>query len=441
MSNALSLLLEQIVATCTDKAIWVAYSGGVDSHVLLHLLATSVQIPKARIRAIHIDHGLHAESAEWASHCAYVAKALGVKFHNRAVTVSNIDEKGLEAAARHARYQAIAAHLSSDDIVLTAQHRDDQAESLLLQLLRGAGPKGLSAMARVSRLGQAQLMRPFLSISQSDIKAYATRHQLQWLDDPSNEDQQFNRNYLRHKVWPFITARWPSAGATLSRSAQHCAEAESLLSELAELDLATMTIDKEASCLPVAGLLKLSRARCRNVLRYFIAQLHFALPSTVILQRIIDDVCLAAVDSAPVVCWTEAEVRRYQGQLYFLPPLSEHDATRSVLCYGPDEVVLSEHCRLGWLSVAEQGINQALFDGGLRMGFRQGGEKIQLHGQAHHKSLKQLYQAWAIPPWERDRIPLLFSGNELVAVVGYGLSDRCSLAPGEQGYLPVIKRR
>lgn len=439
MDNALPLLLEQIVTTCKDKAIWVAYSGGVDSHVLLHLLATSKQISNARLHAIHIDHGLHTESAHWAEHCAQVAQTLNVDFYCGAVTVSDIADKGIEAAARQARYQAIAAHLSDNDIVLTAQHEDDQAESLLLQLLRGAGPKGLSAMAGLSSLGRTQLMRPFLGVSQSDINAYATHHQLHWIDDPSNENQQYNRNYLRHVIWPMITRRWPSASTTLSRSAAHCAEAETLLSELAASDLANLAVADEVKCLPVAGLLALSPARCRNVLRYFIAHHQFDLPTAAMLQRIIDEVCLAAVDSVPMIRWAGVEVRRYQGQVYFLNPLPEHDVTQSLICHAPNSLIISEQYSIDWLSVDKQGISQAMFDNGLRVGFRQGGEKIQLQGHPHHKRLKQLYQEWEIPPWERDRIPLVFCDDELIAVVGHVLSELCVLAPGERGYLPVMK--
>lgn len=450
MTHDLTLLIEQIIATCTDKAIWVAYSGGVDSHVLLHLLANSDQVSSQRLHAIHIDHGLHSDSAQWAEHCAQTAKALGVDFRCVEVEVTDIDAKGLEAAARDARYQAIAAQLSKDDVVFTAQHQNDQAETLLLQLLRGAGPKGLSAMADSALLGETRIQRPFLSFAQSDIKAYAERHQLRWIEDPSNGDNQFNRNYLRHQVWPVITQRWPSASATLSRSAQHCAEADSLLSELAELDLAVLAdsglsdwsglaVMPDELCLPVEGLLSLSRARCRNLLRYFIAYHQWVLPAAVILQSIIDDVCLAAVDSVPMVSWSGIEVRRYQGKIYFSRPMPAHDASQSFVCHGPDELTLSDQCCITWLSVEKLGISQALFDDGLRIGFRQGGERIQLQGHQHHKSLKQLCQEWAIPPWQRDRIPLLFHADELIAVVGYGLSEQCVLAPGQQGYLPMIK--
>lgn len=441
MDNDLPLLIEQVIASCTDKAIWLAYSGGVDSHVLLHLLAANEKLSSARLHAIHIDHGLHQHSAQWAEHCAQTAKALGVDFRCIKVDVSTNDTEGLEAAARRARYQAIAEQLSKDDVVLTAQHQDDQAETLLLQLLRGAGPKGLSAMAGLSSLGEAQMLRPLLDITRADIQAYADQQQLQWIEDPSNADNQFNRNYLRHQVWPVITQRWPSASKTLSRSAQYCAEADALLAELAELDLAALTLAPDGNSLPVEGLLSLSPARCRNLLRYFIASHQFSLPSAVTLQRIIDEVCLAAEDSTPMIQWQGIEVRRYRGEVFFLAPMHSIDVSLSFLCTTADDLMLFEACCLTWLLVDNLGISQAMFDDGLQIGFRQGGEKIRLQGHQHHKSLKQLCQEWAIPPWQRDRIPLLFHDNELIAVVGYGLSEQCVLAPGVQGYLPMIKPR
>ena len=441
MTHDLPLLIEQIIANCTDKAIWLAYSGGVDSHVLLHLLAANEQLSSARLHAIHIDHGLHQHSAQWADHCAQTAKALGVDFRCIKVDVLTSDSEGLEAAARRVRYQAIAEQVSKDDVVLTAQHQDDQAETLLLQLLRGAGPKGLSAMAGLSSLGEAQMLRPLLDITQSAIQAYADQQQLQWIEDPSNVDTQFNRNYLRHEVWPVITQRWPSASKTLSRSAQYCAEADTLLSELAELDIAALMLTPDSHSLPVEGLLSLSPARCRNLLRYFIAFHQFSLPSAATLQRIIDEVCLAAEDSMPMIQWQGIEVRRYRGDVYFLVPLQSVDASQYFLCTTPDDVMLSESCCLSWSLTDNLGISQAMFDDGLRIGFRQGGEKIQLQGHLHHKNLKQLCQQWAIPPWQRDRIPLVFHNNELIAVVGYCLSEKCVLAAGQQGYLPMLKPR
>lgn len=439
MANALTLLIEETIANCTDRVIWVAYSGGVDSHVLLHLLASSKNLPINCLKAIHIDHSLHDGSAQWAMHCANVANTLGVDFQSIKVEVLDSHAMGLEAAARKVRYQAIAEKLSPKDIVLTAQHQEDQAESLLLQLLRGSGPKGLSAMAFLSSLGEGQMMRPFLNITQVEIMAYATEHKLEWIDDPSNINNQFNRNYLRHEVWPLIIKRWPSASRLLSRSAQHCADADNLLADLAKLDLAVVLSKRDENSLTIEGLLSLSAERCKNLLRYFIAFHQFSLPSTTMLQRIIDEVCLSAEDSLPMIQWPGIQIRRYRGEIFFLKPQKIVNTSQAFLCERPERLKLFEGCILTWLVVENMGISQAMFDDGLRVGFREGGEKIKLHGHQHHKSLKTLWQEWAIPPWERDRIPLLFHRNELIAVVGYGLSEQCELKVGQEGYLPLLK--
>jgi len=439
MANDLTLLIEQTIASFTDRVIWVAYSGGVDSHVLLHLLASSKDLPIHCLKAIHIDHSLHDDSAQWAMHCAKVASTLGVDFQSIKVEVLNSHAMGVEAAARRVRYQAIAGKLSTQDIVLTAQHQEDQAETLLLQLLRGAGPKGLSAMASLSSLGEGQMMRPFLNATQVEIMAYATEHKLDWIDDPSNSNNQFNRNYIRHEVWPLIIKRWPSASRLLSRSAQHCYEADTLLADLAKLDLAVVLGKGSENSLTIDGLLSLSIERCKNLLRYFIVSHQFSLPSATMLQRIIDEVCLSAEDSMPMIQWSGIQIRRYRGEIFFLKPQKPVDTSHAFLCKTPERLKLFEDCFLTWLVVENIGISQAMFDDGLQVGFREGGEKIKLYGHQHHKSLKTLWQEWAIPPWERDRIPLLFYGNELIAVVGYGLSEQCELAAGQEGYLPLLK--
>ena len=433
-------IIDEIVSRNTEKRIWVAYSGGVDSHVLLHLLATANHPELTAIHAIHIDHGLNPDSDDWAQHCADIAKNLNVVFSCKKVDVKNIDTLGMEAAARTARYQALQQGMTQDDVLLTAQHQQDQAETLLLQLLRGAGPKGLSAMIRQFQLGETSVMRPLLNISQSDILAYANHHQLQWIDDPSNVETRWNRNYIRHNVWPVIEQRWPAASKTLSRSAEHCAEASELLAELAQQDLDQLGMDCEADCLSIPQLLTLSSSRCRNLLRHFLIWKQLPLPSTACLQQVIDEVCLAKPDSMPVVSWQDVELRRYQQQLYFMSPLTKHDNSQVISCNGVEDVTINDDQVLTWQKVAV-GINEQLIKAGLTIHFRQGGERIKPQGQSHHKSLKHLFQQWTIPPWQRDRIPLLFCGDELVAVVGHCISDDAIVTKGQQGYFPTLKNR
>jgi tRNA(Ile)-lysidine synthase len=441
MTQDLSLVIEQIAVDYPDNALWIAYSGGVDSHVLLHLLASSDRFNRLQLHAIHIDHGLQADSAKWADHCQGIATALNIDFHCVRVGVNHIAELGVEAAAREARYQAIDAHVPANALVLTAQHQDDQAETLLLQLLRGAGIKGLASMAAASVWQNKRLVRPLLAISQTAILAYAQQHQLDWIDDPSNADTQLNRNYIRQTVWPLIERRWPNAAKAMRRSAGHCAEASRLLSELAEIDLTELGADIEHAQLPISGLLNLSPSRARNLIRHLLAAHDFAMPSTVILRRILDEVCLADDDKMPLVTWSKCEVRRYRDVLYFLSPRRAQVTDAEHVFSAPDDAVLADGRHVSWLEVDQMGVSEALFSQGVRLAFRQGGEGICLAGHQHHKSLKQLYQEWAIPPWERGNIPLLFCNDELLVVVGYGFHQDCVLPAGEKGYIPMIKAR
>lgn len=429
-------VVADIVTRASGKKIWLAYSGGVDSHVLLHLLANSNASELINFEVVHIDHDLQPESKKWARHCDSVCADLQVNFHCLTVNVSNIDILGLEAAARKARYDAIADLVGPADIVLTAQHQHDQAETLLLQLFRGAGPKGLSSMASESQLDSITLIRPLLAVAQADIVAYAHQHNLQWIEDPSNAETRWNRNYIRHKLWPLIEQRWPSAAKTLSRSAQHCAEASELMMELAEQDLSVLLTSKNA--LSISALLLLSPARQRNVLRYFIESQQFTLPSTINLQRIIDEVCLAASDKTPLVSWVGVEVRRYQNDLYIMSPLSFHNVNDRLQCNGLAPISLANDDTLVWQISVGEGLSSKTLSRGLSIHFRCGGEKIVLAGQQQHKSLKHLFQQWLVPTWQRDRIPLLFCDNELVAVVGYGYADGYIATGQEQGFIPAL---
>jgi tRNA(Ile)-lysidine synthase len=429
-------IVTEIIKRASGKKIWLAYSGGVDSHVLLHILATSNAAELDGLRVVHVDHGLQAKSKEWSQHCELVCTTLKVNFHYLNVNVSDVATLGLEAAARRARYDAIAALVSPADIVLTAQHQHDQAETLLLQLLRGAGPKGLSAMAIESQLNSITLIRPLLAITQADILAYAKEHKLRWIEDPSNVETRWNRNYIRHKLWPLLEQRWPSAAKTLSRSAQHCAEANELMMELGQQDLLLLQTQKHT--LSITALLLLSPARQRNVLRYYIELQQFVLPSTTNLQRIIDEVCLAAMDKIPLVTWLGVEVRRYQDDLYIMSPLALHNPTEVIKCNGLQPVELGNGNSLSWQTVNGQGLSSKAISCSLKIKFRSGGEQIVLAGQQQHKSLKHLFQQWRVPTWQRDRIPLLFCDDKLVAVVGYGIANGYDVKGQEQGFIPSL---
>ncbi|MCB1775924.1 MAG: tRNA lysidine(34) synthetase TilS, partial [Candidatus Competibacteraceae bacterium] len=236
--------LSRLLTAHPHTRLVIGYSGGVDSHVLLHVLATQQALGLARtVEAIYIDHGLHAVSAVWGEHCAAVCRDLNLPFRVLKIDAGPMPGESPEAAARRARYAALAAELGPDSALLTAHHRDDQAETLLLQLLRGAGPHGLAAMPEAARLGEGWLLRPFLDVDRAELLVYARERRLCWIEDASNADTGFNRNYLRHQVLPVLRARWPAVNRTLSRSARLCAETATGLDEEAAADLARVATE------------------------------------------------------------------------------------------------------------------------------------------------------------------------------------------------------
>ncbi len=430
-------IITDITTLAAGRSVCLAYSGGVDSHVLLHLLATTQHPQLAQVRTVHINHGLNHAAAQWAQHCAQVADKLDMPFKNIDVDVQHIDELGMEAAARKARYQALSEELLPDEVLVTAQHQHDQAETLLLQLFRGAGPLGLSAMWPESQSHGMTIIRPLLDVAKHEIVHYAELHQLDWIDDPSNQDTEINRNYLRQTLWPLLQDRWPSLEKTIARSATHCQETSLLLAQLAEQDREQCQLQQDGH-LSISAVKKLPVERQRNLLRFMIETAGYELPSTAILQRIIEDVISAAEDKSPVVRWANVEVRRYRDELYLQTSVHSEPPQAEVTFTGPAELVLSNGCLLKWQLTSGDGLKTSVLNGDIIMRYRQGGEKIRLRGHSQHKSLKQLFQEWSVPPWKRSIIPLFFVGTELVAVVGYGYAEYYAAETGEKGWLPYL---
>lgn len=430
-------IITDITTLAAGRSVCLAYSGGVDSHVLLHLLATTHHPQLAQVRAVHINHGLNNAAAQWAQHCAEVANKLDIPFKNIDVDVQDIDELGMEAAARKARYQALSDALLPDEVLVTAQHQHDQAETLLLQLFRGAGPLGLSAMWPESQSHGMTIIRPLLDVSKHEILHYAELHQLDWIDDPSNQNTDINRNYLRQTIWPSLEERWPSLEKTIARSASHCQETSLLLAQLAKQDREQCQLSQDEH-LSITAVKQLPIERQRNLLRFIIETAGYELPSTAILQRIIEDVINAAEDKAPLVRWADIEVRRYRDDLYLQSSTKSALPAQEVTFTGPAELVLSDACTLKWQLTSGDGLKTSVLNGDLIMRYRQGGEKIRLKGHPQHKSLKQLFQEWSVPPWKRATIPLFFVGTELVAVVGYGYAEHYAAEIGEKGWLPYL---
>jgi tRNA(Ile)-lysidine synthase len=407
----------------------VAFSGGLDSTVLLHALATSARQHGIAVLAIHIDHGLQEDSEKWAEQCRSAVAALDVEFRSKRVTVDRTAGKGQEAAAREARYAALASLMSPGDWILSAHHQDDQAETLLLNLLRGSGPAGIAGIAAIRPFENGWLARPMLSFSRDSLLEYANQHDLSWIEDPSNSDGSFDRNFLRHEVLPKLESRWPELARRLYRSSRIAGDTATLLDDLAAIDV--QTLGDRPDRLRVDALRSLALERQRNVLRYAIRQLGLPTPSAAHLQRLLDEVVAARDDAEPVLKWNGVEVRRYRNSLYLLSPDLTELPTDTTVPKGCNRVELGHG--LGALrleSDAALGLDGKLLERGLELRYRQGGEKLRPIDQSHTKTLKNLLQEKSIVPWMRNRIPLVFAGDELVAVADLWLAADAVSTPG-----------
>ena len=392
----------------------LAYSGGLDSTVLLHL---AVQAQLAGLSAVHIHHGLQAQADDWAAHCQQQCAALGVPLRIERVSVASKHPQGPEAAARAARYAALRALLPEGARLLTAHHQQDQAETLLLRLLRGTGVEGLAAMQPFSPFGKGQLWRPLLQVPRAVLRAHAEAQGLRWLEDPHNTDPRYTRSWLRREVMPLLQARQPQAAALLARTAALAAEAAEILGEVATADL--QGLQRPDNSLHIPGLLALSPARRHGALREWFSQRQLPLPHAASLALLEQQVLAASPDATPLLAWPGVEVRRYRQQLFASAPLPPLPDGWQAEWTGEQPLDLPMGCgRLHALAPLPAPVQVRL---------ARGGERIRPAGQAHHRSLKQLAQSAGVPPWVRARLPMVFAEGQLVSVAG-----RWTIAGGPQ---------
>lgn len=397
------------------KHIVVAFSGGLDSTLLLHLLHRS-DAP-ASLSAVHVDHGLHEDSGAWSAHCARVAETLAIPFVSRKVSVERASGQSLEADAREARYAALADVIGRDQVVVTAHHADDQLETVLLRLVRGAGVRGLTAIHQDGPFGAGRLARPLLEFTRTEIEAEARRLGLVWLEDPSNEDQSFDRNFLRARVLPLLRERWPGSDRTAGRLARQMAEAERVLADAAAADLAGCD---ELDRIPTGILATLPEHRLNNALRHAIRANGLPVPNSTQLAEI-RRMLPARSDAEVAVSWPGAEARIYRQQLYLLPPSKPGPGEEGRV--DPGAAFAFDEGEIGLVAAASYGIPDAWARAGLEVRFRAGGERFRPRGSAHHKSLKQWFQENGIVPWMRSRVPLLYHDDRIVAVADICLAD------------------
>jgi tRNA(Ile)-lysidine synthase len=399
----------------TYKKIFIAYSGGIDSHVLLHLIVNWQYCKKnIKLFAVHINHNISPNSHQWQLHCRRTCYKLGITYITKTIPrnlTNNISSP--EETLRNLRYKIFAKILPSNACLLTAHQADDQAETLLLQLFRGTGIKGLAAMPEKIKFAEGFLVRPLLKQKREDILCYANRHKLEWIEDESNTDIGLTRNFIRYKLFPIIRKKWSSIVTTLNRVSLHCAEANELLSLLGRTDL--KKILRQPNIINTFLLKKLSIIRQKNVLRLWLHQLNLPLPSSAKLSEIIRTVVNSRYDKTPIVKWSGAEVRRFRHNLYAMTPLSQHD-NKVILFFSKKTLKLPSN--LGNLKVKLTPKTKLRLEK-IKVGFRRGGEKIKIPGRIGSHNLKKLMQEWEIPPWLRDRTPLIYNNKTIIAVVGY----------------------
>jgi tRNA(Ile)-lysidine synthase len=426
--SAASVLDKALAASAPDaRALLVGFSGGLDSSVLLHRLATTAPLP---VRAIHVHHGLHPEADRWARHCRVFCRRVGVDLAVVGVQVDRAAGEGLEAAARHARYAAFAAALAAGECLVTAHHQDDQAETVLLRLLRASGPGGLSAMRPLRAFAGGRHWRPLLGVSRAVLLEYARDSGLEWLDDPANAEARHDRNFLRREILPALGKRWPHAAAALAHSAELMAEQEVLLDEIAGKQLARVQ-GVDPGTLSVAGLLQISTAWRARVIRRWVETLDLPpLPATGV-ESLETQLLTARPDARSQYRWHGAAIRRWRDLLYAEALVPALPAGWGATWDGTASLELPTGARLSLLRAeSPAGDAPSAACAPFRVGARTGGERIALPRRAHSHAVKTALQDAGVPPWQRQRLPLVFAADGELLAVGDILQSSRALASG-----------
>lgn len=413
------------------RKLLVGFSGGLDSSVLLHLLTRlrTGQRPDLIIRAIHIHHGINPQANDWVEHCQYQCQQWQVPLEIVPVQL-NTRKNGIEAAARAARYHAFSTHLTDKEVLLTAQHQDDQCETFLLALKRGSGPTGLSAMASKMAFAQSQLLRPLLRCSRQNLMDYAQRHQIQWVEDESNQDRRFDRNFLRQEIIPLLNQRWPHFSQTVTRSASLCAEQEQLLDELL-----TATLDQwqhTDGSLTTDGLITMSEVKRNAVLRRWLSRHHVSMPSRDQLQRLWHEVVLARIDANPCLQLGQHQVRRFRQRLY-LSSSQQINITSQCLhwCVSEDLLLPANLGVLRLTNADGQQIRAARPNESVKIRFGLQG-KVKIVARDRSRESKKLWQELGVPPLMRNQIPLLYFNEQVIAACDFFVTAEGQAKQGER---------
>jgi tRNA(Ile)-lysidine synthase len=422
--------LQRLLGPLTRRRLCVAFSGGLDSTVLLAALLPLRARARVSLRALHVNHHLQPNANLWARAARVQARRLRVPFELLHVHLALPRGASIEAEARSARYQALTARLEADEVLLTAHHLDDQLETVLLALLRGSGLAGLAAMPELSRCGAAWLARPLLPIARAQLRAYAEAHALSWCEDDSNRNERFDRNYLRHRIVPALRERWPAVAATGSRSAAHLAQAQRLLQQGARLQLSAAL---DGRTLRASVLRRLGTEVRAQVLRLWLADLGLPMPDQRRLQELAAPLLAARADASPCVRWPGAEVRRFEDRLFARAeeararPCSLRWAWRRRRWQA-----LADGSTIGLVADAHGNVRLDALPAQLTLEFRRGGERLPTaRGRV---ALKELLRAERIAPWRRAAVPLVLDGERVVAVADLWLDAQYAWqGSGERG--------
>ncbi|XOD69950.1 MAG: tRNA lysidine(34) synthetase TilS [Sodalis sp. (in: enterobacteria)] len=482
--QAVQVLRHRVAAHIAPyRALVLAFSGGLDSTVLLDILVALRAgeeakkcngMPVLTLRAVHVHHDLSRYADRWVTHCAQECLRRAVAFSTERIVLTSTPD-GIEAAARCARYHALAATLANDEVLLTAQHQDDQAETLLLALKRGSGPAGLAAMAEDLPFRRHRLLRPMLGISRVELEAYERERGLRWIKDDSNSNLRFDRNFLRLRILPLLRQRWPRFAAAAARSAKLCAEQEQLLDELLEKTLSELT--QPDGSLRVIELMKMSDIKRAALLRRWLASCGVRMPARQTLSRLWHEVGLSRRDAVAQLQLGDRQVRRFRNRLYVSPRLSmfsagkvvffwplnakrlilplglgslircsmnidsplqgkpqidladsimsstsppkEGDIYSRVISSGNPNVVLSpDVTNSNKISIVDVIVRAPLPDERVSVRFGHVSGRLYIIGRRHGRMLKKIWQELDIPPWQRRRTPLVFYNDKIIAALG-----------------------
>jgi tRNA(Ile)-lysidine synthase len=424
--------------------LYVGYSGGLDSHVLLHVIIEL--IGKKRITAVHVNHQLSSNSDIWQKHCEDRCLEIGVDIICKTVSIKN---KGtsIEDAARNARYSVFEKLLKKNDLLILAHHADDQIETMLFRLFRGSGIKGMSGMPISRLLGNGELFRPLLPFFRRDLESYASANQINWIEDDSNLDIAFDRNFIRHKLIPTINERWPNSSFKLNRSANIFAESDFLINILAQKDF---KIVKEVServgwSISIDKLNGFEIIRQKNILRYWFNLHNLTLPSYAVLDNALNQMIGSKIDAEPIVSWGDLQLRRFNKKLYLLP-LNFEDPNysvkkkkgrellekNSIKWDGSSHLILPDSSSLS-VKLKMKGGLRIDVKKNLEIRFRSGGERCKPQGRSGSNTLKKLFQEYSLEPWLRNNIPLIYIDNRLAAVGDLWVCDEFCAEPDELG--------